>query len=523
MGALEEALAHRVERITGFSLTDEQLKHRLLQVVAERAEAVGAPSAKAYLELLEGEPAGGGEWSQLISILTNGQTSFFRDREQFAALADVLTALHRQQAPVRIWSAGCSTGEEPYSLAILCTELGIRASIVASDINPRFLERARQACYAAWALRNVNAERRARWFEDLPGGGFRVKAELRALVEIRRHNLVLDRPPRPPGSSGLWDVILCRNVFLYFRRDCIAEACRRMASVLAPRGRMLVSASETLRGLEAPLTPEVLRGRVFYHRQVIAPEPAEPRSAAPAPGSHPGRRFPAAPARGSAAAGAERRAPALATAGRGPRPRYAPGPAPQPGRAAAPAGSGAPPIATPPPVRLTGHEPGAPSVTAAAVLARSGRVQDALELVSHPAVNAGHTVVLSLTRGHLHVRLHEIAPALAAYQEAVDTDPLLCEAHYFQGIAHRKAGDWTTAVDVFRRALFLAPGFWQAAYLLAGAYDRLGRVHDAARERTRARRLLRDRVPGVAFLSHPVFVQWLSVREDDVRRLLKIA
>lgn len=447
------SLAGLVERRTGLALADEVIEWRLAPLLERRAAALQLASPAVYPERLARESTGAAEWRALIAAIGNGQTSFFRDPEQFAAIAQLLAARRRPERPVWLWSAGCSSGEEAYSLAIVCAELGLlgRARIVASDLSDDFLERARDACFAPWAVRNVDPARRTRWFEPT-AGGLRPRAELRQMVELKRHNLVADEPLRPP--DGGWHAILCRNVFIYFRRQRVAEATRRLASVLAPDGWLAVAAAETLRGIDAPLVSQLHGGRVFYR-------PTGADSAPPAAGS------------------------------------------PAPVRRAAPGASG--------------WEP-----DAVIQMARAGRLREAIDLLIAGGERAA-TITHHLARGHLHLQLHDIEAALAAYRRAEEIDPLHCEVHFFEGVAHRKAGNWSSAADALRKALFLAPGLWQAAYLLAGVHDRLGRSAEAERYRRRAAALLRERAQHVAFLSHPVFVEWLSVDEADARRALGVA
>lgn len=456
-GGARAALAELVERRTGLAVTDDKMEGSLLPHVARRVAALGLAAPAAYVGLLAGQLASGAEWAAVIRLVTNGQTSLFRDPEQFAAIERLLAARARPERPLWIWSVGCSTGEEAFSLAILCAELGLagRARIVASDLNPEFLERAGEAHFSAWATRNVPPERRARWFEP-DGDGLRARGELRRMIELRRHNLVGDEPLRPP--EGGWHAILCRNLFIYFRRERVAESVRRLAGVLAPDGWLAVSASETLRGLGAPLEPELVGGRVFYR----------------------------------------------------------PGGAP-PARTA----SGSMPAVSPPPPASGGEAGG--ELDAVVRLAQAGLVREAMDLLLAGGARTGRTLAHHLARGHLHLRLHEIDAALAAYRCAADIDALQCEVHFFEGVAHRKAGNWSQAADALRRALFLAPGLWQAAYLLAGAHERTGRTREAERERRRAADLLRERAPRVVFLSHPVFVDWFSVDEAVARRALGIA
>lgn len=474
---MHEALIALVEQVTGFAVAGTNLSQRLFAFAEARTAALSLSCPAAYVEVLRQQVTSGDEWGRLIEVLSNGQTSFFRDREQFDALASFLRTLGRS-APLHLWSAGCSTGEEPYSLAILCADLGIRAQIVASDLNPVFLDRAGLGHFSSWALRNVGPEQRARWFESTEQG-YRVAANLRQMVEWHRHNLVLDQPLQSKAPDGKWDLIVCRNVFIYFSRSCVAAVCRRFTSQLSGRGRLVVAASETLRGLAAPLVAEIRAGRVFYGVDRSPPDPIhrpEARKASRLAGQWP------SPQR------AERR----------------------------------PRIETPPPIAPPAGSSTRHPLLAATAMAGAGNVRPALELLESVREQIPDNLLLSLTVGHLHLRLHQIDDALTAYRAAQAIDSLSCEAHYFEGLAHRKSGDWSSAVDAFRRALFLAPTMWQAAYLLAGSFDRLGLANDAARERARTRQLLDQKALPVAFLSDRVFTDWFAVSEQEVRRLLKM-
>jgi chemotaxis protein methyltransferase CheR len=255
---------------------------------------------------------------------------------------------------------------------------------------------------------------------------------------------------------------MCRNVFIYLRRERVAATCRRLSSALAPDGWLALAASESIRGLGIPLEPEVIRGRIFHRKRRTAAEP-------PAPAAQP-----------------------------------------------PPASDAARPPASSPPLDQA-------LIDEAVARARRGAVREARDhLLTARMDGSERTMAFHLTHGHLCLRLHEIVDALGAYARAADIDPLQCEVHFFEGVAQRKAGAWVAAAAAFRRALFLAPTFWQAAYLLAGVHDRLGSERDAERERARARRVLLDGSMHVVFLSDPVFLDWLAIAENDARRALQI-
>jgi chemotaxis protein methyltransferase CheR len=167
------------------------------------------------------------------------ESAFWRHPEQLAAVARAVTA---RPGPARIWSAGCATGEEPYSVAIALLEAGRRAgtdAILATDVSARALESARAAVYGERALRRVPFDVAARWLE--PGtGGRRVAPEARALVTFDRHNLVRDAVP----AGAPFDVVLCRNVLIYFAPETAAAVLYRLVGALAPGGILVLGPVE---------------------------------------------------------------------------------------------------------------------------------------------------------------------------------------------------------------------------------------------------------------------------------------
>jgi chemotaxis protein methyltransferase CheR len=192
----------------------------------ERAREVGAPNLAGYETVLADPVTGDAEWRALEAVVTVGETFFFRHSEQFAVLRDTIlpnllnAATNRRR--LRIWSAGCSTGAEPYSLAILIERLlgdalpTWRVDIIGTDINEQALVNARKGRYSAWSLRGMTDVERARDFDaDIRPSAWRLHERHRPRVEFRRHNL-LDLLPEPPAEWRGFDLILCRNVLIYF-------------------------------------------------------------------------------------------------------------------------------------------------------------------------------------------------------------------------------------------------------------------------------------------------------------------
>ncbi|EYF01026.1 CheR family methyltransferase [Chondromyces apiculatus] len=194
------------------------------------------------------------EVQRVVSEILVRETYFFRDQRQIEAMVDVaLQERARVGAPgrpLRVLSAGCASGEEPYSLAITLQEraghLAGRTWIHGVDISEEAVEHAREGVYGTWALRATPEATRARCFRA-EGERFRLRDEHRARVSFERRNLL--EPDPDFWKEGAFDVIFCRNVTLYFSERAIRSIFARFAAALAPGGFLFVGASETLRGL----------------------------------------------------------------------------------------------------------------------------------------------------------------------------------------------------------------------------------------------------------------------------------
>ena len=193
--------------------------------------------------------AGAGEVRDaLLAELTVGESYFFRDEGQLSLLAREILPEWRadsSDSPRRIWSAGCASGEEPYTLAILLRELGWRSSIalLGTDIALPRLGAARRGRYTKWALRGMEAERLARWFSRR-GPHFLLDDEIRRAAEFRHLNLASDTYPSIESATSDQDLILCRNVLIYFDLDTVAAIAERLLRALRPTGWLVLGASD---------------------------------------------------------------------------------------------------------------------------------------------------------------------------------------------------------------------------------------------------------------------------------------
>jgi chemotaxis protein methyltransferase CheR len=235
----------------GLQFDDARLDY--LNEVFERRVAMCGRDSAAYLRDLEHEWSGG-EISALARELTVGETYFFRNHEQFDAFAELVlperVRMRAGQKTLRLLSAGCSSGEEAYSVAMVVREIvadpGWKVAIRAVDVNPTALKKARRGHYSTWALRETPKDIQSKWFRT-DGREIELDASIRASVEFESANLASD-------DSTLWqtaayDVIFCRNVLMYFKREQMRAVIARIARSLAPGGFLFLGHAETLRGV----------------------------------------------------------------------------------------------------------------------------------------------------------------------------------------------------------------------------------------------------------------------------------
>jgi chemotaxis protein methyltransferase CheR len=195
-----------------------------------------------------------------LDMLTINVSEFFRNPEAWDTLTEqFLRPMLRTQESVRIWSAGCSQGSEPFSIAMIVHELApaTPARIVATDVDETILSRARKAVYTETQMAGISAARRARFFSSVPEG-WEVRPEIRSLVAFRRHDLLADR------CDGTFDIIVCRNVVIYFTEAAKADLLARFVNSLRPGGVLFMGATESI--LNARALGLVPLGGTFYQR-----------------------------------------------------------------------------------------------------------------------------------------------------------------------------------------------------------------------------------------------------------------
>jgi chemotaxis protein methyltransferase CheR len=264
--ALVTVLAEFVEERTGlhYGPLDRDL---FVGKAADRAVEAGFDSLLDYYYFLRYDAAASAELDRLIDALVVGETYLFRELEQLKLIvAHFLLPVIQAGGRPRVWCAACATGEEPLTLAMLLADAGVLPSveIVASDISERALARARSGHLSRRALRSVAAPELSRaWLTERHDGGFQVSARLLEAIDWRRVNLT---DPAAVEVLGVFDVIVCRNVLIYFSDETTGRVVEHLSSALAPGGSLFVGVSESLLRFSTALSCEE-REHVFYYRK----------------------------------------------------------------------------------------------------------------------------------------------------------------------------------------------------------------------------------------------------------------
>jgi chemotaxis protein methyltransferase CheR len=255
-------LSRFIHGVCGIRL-GEAKKTMLEARLQKRLRALGMEQFRDYCDYLFRTPAYGEEIIRMIDLVTTNKTDFFRESDHFRhLLVEVLPAWAQRgtdegHRPFRVWSAGCSSGEEPYTLAMVLAEFaagcpGFDFRILATDVSTQVLENARRAVYGEARTAAVPAALKKKYFlrsRDRGAGLVRIVPELRAKVEFRRLNFVADEFAVPEP----FDAIFCRNVIIYFDRPTQERLLQRFCRHLLPDGQLFLGHTETLNGLNVPL------------------------------------------------------------------------------------------------------------------------------------------------------------------------------------------------------------------------------------------------------------------------------
>jgi chemotaxis protein methyltransferase CheR len=431
--------------------------------------------------------AGGPSWDAIITHLTIGETYFFRNDAQFDALREcILPELLNRRAELRtlrLWSAGCATGEEPYSLAILLNELlainhSWNVSILATDINSAFLARAHEALYGSWSFRETSTELRDR-FWTAEQGRWRLHPAIRRMVTFAGLNLA--EPCYPAITNGTWalDIIVCRNVTIYFDAATTRQVAERFYRALAPGGWLIVGHAEPQASVYHQFEVHNFPNTVVYRKPLDAPLFAVESASAVfnagtrpilIPSLQPGMAF------GSQAA-AEQSSSATAL--------------PTRPSARAPASGTTSLLAQPP------AQPPTPPGNATAELwpLIALRLAHGEKAGAEPLLNEllradpSHIPAL-MALGQLYADRAEWVRARQHCMLTLAQDSLYIPAHYLLAQIHEHQGQLDAALAAYRRTVYLDLSFVPGMLGMANIWRRLGNAADAHRAYRNALRYL---------------------------------
>jgi chemotaxis protein methyltransferase CheR len=248
-------------------------KYLLEKRLSSRLAFHNLASYKDYYLLLKYDIRKDQEMSDLMDVLTTNETYFFREAFQLKAFTDeiipeiVEAKLKKGDRSLRIWSAGCSTGEEPYTIAMLLLEnsmlKGWRIEIIGTDISHRVLQQARKGVYGKSSFRATDAAYVGRYFEEQEGGSYRLSDNLRELVTISQLNLF---DQNRLALLGRMDIIFCRNVIIYFDQLAKKKVVETFCQSLYPGGFLLLGHSESLMNITTLFTLRHLKNDMVYQK-----------------------------------------------------------------------------------------------------------------------------------------------------------------------------------------------------------------------------------------------------------------
>ncbi|MEJ0084762.1 MAG: CheR family methyltransferase [Pseudomonadota bacterium] len=436
------------------------LRRALNEAAAELGFEDGAACAQGLLTA----PPSAAQLRTLAIHLTIGETYFFRERPSFNALAtQVMPALIQRKREsgrrLRLWSAACSTGEEAYSLAILMQQLlpdwrDWNLSILATDINARFLRKAEQAVYGDWSFRESQPDFRERYFTPAGDRQYRVRPEVRELVKFAELNLAHDPYPSLTNDTNAIDLILCRNLLIYFTPTHARKLVAGLRDSLVDDGWLIVSPSECSQALFSGFTPVNFPGSILY-RKGAKREPV-----------------------------ATDLAPSYAWSG----PAVAPLPLPAKAHVPQPEPPVAPVAAaeTPDPVTVARD--------AAQQLYEQGRYGDAVTVLRDSLAGARGSSqdprLLGLL-SHALANQGDLPAALAASERWIAVEKLEPAAHYLNAMVLQELGERSRARAALQRAVYLQPEFTLAHFALGNCARAEARHAEAHRHFANAERLLR--------------------------------
>jgi chemotaxis protein methyltransferase CheR len=415
--------------------------------LSERAEAIGASELSDYYEYLTTDPKREEELRLLLNHLSVQETHFFRNLPQFDALRKyVIPELARRKASgqkrLKFWSAGCSTGQEPYSIAMsVCDVLpdttGWDIQVLGTDLNESALDVGRKGLYPEKKMTGLDRGHIKEYFEENEGG-FQARKELRNMIEFSRHNMVAES--LPIEVFGTCDVIFCRNVIIYFTHQTAKHVIELFFDILNPGGYLFLGHSETLWKMSAKYSL-VEMGDAFIYKKSL-------------PRAINGRRFIA-----------DRRMREV--------------PLPPDVKEDRRKQQGRRGVQQPQDLAMDGNAKAGADTEKSAISADEA-LEDVRELHG---------------RCRKLIDLGEFNKAVDCLEEAVNGQSTHAESYYLLGLAREKLEDYTGASDAFSKAIYCDDSHSLSFFHLANVLEQLGRLKEAVREYRNASKSLSGDAP----------------------------
>jgi chemotaxis protein methyltransferase CheR len=393
----------------------------------------------------------------LASHLTVGETYFFRHKHAFALLEEeILPALVRTRRGsarrLRIWSAGCATGEEPYSIAMVLRNVipevqDRHVTLLATDINPRFLQKASEGVYSQWSFRDTPLWIQERYFTRESGRRWAIFPEIKQMVQFASRNVLDEGYPSPLTNAAAMDVIFCRNVLMYMAPDQAKKVVHNLYRALAEGGWLIVSPSETSHVLFAQFLTVDTAGGIFYKKDgtrlpLTAKFPSRETSSNALDDVRRGVWLP--PGEASVASGLEVVSPPSVQEGTGEEP----------------------PIAAP---RQTPY-------MEALALYQQGRYAEVADTLSARCADAhADTLALALL-ARAYANQGQLTDARQWCEKALAADKLNAGLHYLHATILQEQGTVDEAVGALKRALYLDQHCVLAHWALGALARRQGRL-----------------------------------------------
>lgn len=461
--------------VARFGLRFDETRSGFLAEVLEKRVGARPQDVEGWLQRFEAGETSAQELGELATDLTVGETYFFRNHEQFAALDEVVLparmAARSRSRTLRMLSAGCASGEEPYTIAILLRERvvsrgeGWTIDIAGIDLNPAHLRRAALARYSPWSLRETPADKRLRWFRS-EGSEHVLDPQVKAMVRFAERNLADE-------DATLWqpevyDAIFCRNVLMYFAPERASEVVARFERSLAPGGYLFLGSAESLRGLSHGFQLHHSHGTFYYERKTDGHD-------APVHGVH-HREHPSDD--GAPLVALVDAADSWVTAIRDASARI---------RELVEERAPSPAVAEP--------DDTAPRMASALELLRQERYGEALASLDGIAGAAARGAEVLLLRAVLLTHGGQLQPAREVCTSLLALDGLDVGAHYLLALCAERAGELDRAIEHGEAAAYLDPGFAMPRLHLGLMARRRGDRERARHELARALTLLEREDP----------------------------